>query len=45
MLLFYFAVSVARMLVSQCRYNAIELGYTAELIGAELFFKKSPNIV
>jgi hypothetical protein len=36
-LLFYFAVAVARMLVSQCRHNAMELCYTAELIGAELF--------
>ena len=41
-LLFYFAVAVGRMmllLVTQCRYTAMELCYTAELIGAELLFK------
>lgn len=40
-LLFYFAVAVARMLASQCRCNAKEPCYTAELIGAELFFSKN----
>jgi hypothetical protein len=40
-LLFYFAVAVGRMLVSQCRYNA--LCYTAGLIAAELSFK-NPNL-
>ena len=43
--LFYFAVAVARMLASRCRSNAKELCYTAELIGAELFFPPQKNLI